>query len=307
MKSFSLWLDYLDKDFLHNELKDFIKTYKINGITTNPSIFKAYIAKQKNLKKSQDPKKTYEDLAFSDVGFACDVFASLGVPNSLVSLEVDPFLAHDETATIKEALRINAAINRPNLAIKIPATKAGINAAKTLLKEGLNINATLVFDRYQTSDLLESFESANAKQRLVISVFVSRFDKILGNLDSFTNKLGIYNATASYNLIKELNNPLVQVVFASTGTKDDSLPKSYYLDELLFEDAINTAPMDAIKAFRAKSQFKKTPKTNKEINDFFAKLSQKADFAKICDNLKQNAIKDFEQSFQEILNLLKGD
>jgi len=319
-EKFSLWCDFVEKSFLKGEFLELIKDGKVNGATSNPAIFKsaflnssAYQESKKAL-ASKSPKEIYEALAIEDIKIAADTLKPLydAKDDGFISIEVDPFLSDDAKATIAEGRRLFKAIDRANVMIKIPATKAGFEAMQVLMSEGININATLVFSPEQAKGCIEAFKKASltCKGKLpqgVISVFVSRFDRkldpILQEKGLPTSRVGIMNAAAIYQLIKEADMPNVRTLFASTGVKSDALPAAYYVQELLFAHSINTAPLDTIYAFMKNKSNQVVNCPDKEtITQFFDTISQSGiDMQKVYDELIQEGVKAFHDAFKDIL------
>ena len=241
--------------------------------------------------------------------------------DGFISIEVDPFLCDDAEATIEEGKRLFSAINYPNVMIKVPATEAGFVAMEALLSEGINVNATLIFSQEQTTKCLEAFKRANAIRehtqtqgnipQAVISIFVSRFDRKLDDelkkIDVVTSRVGIMNALRSYELIKSYKMENVRALFASTGVKGDILRPDYYIRELLVPNAINTAPLDTIKAFLSSSKevnVQNIPLT--VIENFFDALAANGiHMNSVCDELMNEGLSSFKEAFIEILNALE--
>lgn len=325
--NFSLWCDFVERDFLSTEFKQLIENEAINGATSNPSIFKSAIisssayTKQKQDFKDKKGKDLYEILASTDIKIAANALLKNYAKDNdgFISIEVDPRFANDEFNSVKEGKEIAGMIKMPNVMIKIPATHEGFKAMKTLLAEGYNINATLIFSPTQTQNCLEAFKQANDEfkkrfpnsplPKAVISIFVSRFDSLLDSkLSEFGMKefeIGINNATKCYKIIENENLPNVRALFASTGTKSDKIPKDYYIKELEFENSINTAPLEAIKAFIQNKKQMKEPKSDEFIKDYFNQLQKNGiDMQEIYDKLLNDGLKQFEVAFSELLNSL---
>ncbi len=321
-KKFALWCDFVERDFLQNRFEDLIKDGEINGATSNPAIFKnafltskAYEEDKKAL-KNVTSKELYESLAVKDIQIAADKLNHLYQKgdDGFISIEVDPNLCNDSQATIKEGRKLFKEIGKENVMIKIPATEAGYKAMETLISEGININATLIFSLQQAQECLNAFEKGlgkceGKKPKAVISVFVSRFDRKLDpSLESdFKGKVGIVNATNIYNHIEEKAIPEVRCLFASTGVKGDEYPAQYYIKELCFANSINTAPLDTINAYQ-KSNDKtiKTPMTKSEIDLFFTQLkSQSVDIDKVSNELLDEGLKAFVDAYNEILTQIR--
>ncbi len=325
--NFSLWCDFVERVFLTTGLKKLIDKNIVNGATSNPAIFKsafltspAYKEDISNL-QGKTPKEIYETLAIKDIQIAADLLRDSydKGDDGFISIEVDPALCDNAKATIEEGKRLFSTINRPNVMIKIPATQAGYEAMQRLLEEGINVNATLIFSPQQAQNCLKAFKQANSslqkKERLpqaVISIFVSRFDRKMDNIFEQKNLpkglLGIYNATRIYHDIINSNLPNVRTLFASTGVKGDDLPKAYYMTELLYENAINTAPLTTIDAFiETKIKKCKNPISSTKLDQYFDDLQDNnIDLEKVYDELLTEGLTAFKEAFGEILTTLEG-
>ncbi|MGA9045088.1 transaldolase [Sulfuricurvum sp.] len=260
---FALWADFIERTFLDEGFKELIASGVINGATSNPAIFKNAIltsaAYKEQLSSLGDfsPKEKYEALAIFDIQKAADMLRPLydAGDDGYVSIEVDPFLCDDAEATIAEGLRLHKSINRPNVMIKVPATNAGYIAMESLASQGIPINATLIFSVDQALKCAEAFERASQKASVdtVISVFVSRIDRAIDETlrvaGVSTGLMGIMNAADIYNRVEALRIPKCRVLFASTGVKGDEFRASYYIDELLAANSVNTAPIATIDAY----------------------------------------------------------
>jgi len=195
--NFSLWCDFLERDFIDKDFDELIKKGIINGATSNPAILKnailsssAYDAAKEEFRK-KEPKKLYEILATADIRSAAESLLKnfINGDDGFVSIEVDPCFADDAEAMYREGKHLYSTIGMPNVMIKIPATKAGYEAMRDLLKKGISVNATLVFSPEQTVKCIEAIKEGIAGFRryfpkanlpkTVISIFVSRFDRLL--------------------------------------------------------------------------------------------------------------------------------
>ncbi len=220
-----------------------------------------------------------------------------------VSLEVSPYLASDTQGTIDEARRLWAAVDRKNLMIKVPATPEGIPAVSTLIGEGINVNVTLLFaveayaavaDAYVEG--LERFAAGGGDVATVSSVasfFVSRIDAVVDgqlaarlenetdsakrtHLEGLQSKVAIANAVMAYAhfdavVASDRWQALAQqgalpqrVLWASTGTKSPSLPKTLYVDALIGQHTVNTIPAATLEAFREEGTVRDALGENKE-------------------------------------------
>jgi transaldolase len=207
----SPWLDFLARGLIQKgDLERLVREEGVRGVTSNPTIFQKAIASgeagydeqlREVAAREDDPKLVFQALAVRDIQDACDVLHEVwdggrGL-DGWVSLEVDPTLAHDTDATVEEARRLSALVDRPNLYVKVPATEAGLPAIEQLIAEGIPINVTLVFSLERHAAVMDAY--LRGVQRLVddggdpgsvcsvASFFVSRVDtEIDRRLDTIT-------------------------------------------------------------------------------------------------------------------------
>ncbi|RRS30838.1 MAG: transaldolase [Epsilonproteobacteria bacterium (ex Lamellibrachia satsuma)] len=324
---FSLWLDFVERDYLKNEFLTLIEKGIINGATSNPSIFASAISSSPAYKKhlkdltGKSAKEKYEALAIEDIRTAAQALRPLYNKGNdgYISIEVDPFLSNDTQGTIEEGRRLFAAIGEPNVMIKVPATEAGYAAMTELISTGISINATLVFSPKQAQRCLKAltkgldrFEAdGGGKVDAVISVFVSRFDRLLdadlAQEGIEVSKTGIYNAAKIYNLIEKNHTPNIRTLFASTGVKGNDLLPDYYIRELLAPHSVNTAPLATIETYiKKKETAPKLPIEDDVINGYFTKLADSGfDMDEVYASLLKDGLKAFEEAFQEMLDSIK--
>jgi len=320
---FSLWLDFVERDYLKQEFGTLIEKGIINGATSNPAIFASAImtspAYKEQLASLEDksPKEKYEALAIEDIRTAARALRPLYEDDNdgYISIEVDPFLSNDTQGTIEEGRRLFERIGEPNVMIKVPATHAGYEAMTVLLGEGISVNATLIFSPTQAQRCVKAMEEGMAqtdkKVDGVISVFVSRFDRMLDSelaqngID--TGLTGIYNAAKIYNMIEKSGNPHIRTLFASTGVKGDDLPPYYYMRQLLAPHSVNTAPLATIESWLAvKPTPPQLPMDDAVINGYFTRLSDNGfDMDEVYATLLQEGLEAFEKAFEEMLSKLK--
>lgn len=320
-EKFSLWCDFVEKRFLQGEFLSLIEGGRVNGATSNPAIFKSAFLTSPAYKESKDalkgksPKDIYEALAVEDIIQAADVLRPLydAGDDGFISIEVDPFLSDDAKGTIAEGKRLVKAINRPNIMIKVPATKAGFEAMRELMSEGIHVNATLVFSPKQAQGCLDAFKEGSftckgEKPQGVISVFVSRFDRKLDPIMSEnglpTGKVGIMNASLIYRQIEEANLPNVRCLFASTGVKGDGLAADYYIKELLYPRAVNTAPLETIHSFlNTNAQGVVSCPSKEALTQFFDTVSKaNIDMENVYNELIDEGVEAFHDAFKAILD-----
>jgi len=320
--NFSLWADFIERDYLDGEFKELISKKIINGATSNPAIFKNAILTSPAYKEqlstlSGSAKDKYEALAITDIQKAADILKPLydNDDDGFVSIEVDPNLCDDAQGTIAEGKRLHATIGRDNVMIKVPATPAGFEAMEALSAEGIHVNATLIFSLADAMACARAFakgvERAPTRTYTVISVFVSRVDRLLDEKMKAAGlapgKLGIYNAARIYNIISTMNVPFCRVLFASTGVKGDDYIPSYYVDQLIGTSCINTAPIETIDAFVEHGDTsEKLPLNEEEVDTHLASLEPAdIDFDKVLRDLKEDGLKQFKDAFSQILKELE--
>ena len=319
---FSLWADFIERDYLDNAFKELIEDKVINGATSNPAIFKNAILNSPAYKKQLESltglsaKQKYEAVAIFDIQKAADILKQLYEKgdDGYVSIEVDPFLCDDAEATVVEGKRLFKEIDRKNVMIKVPATEAGYIAMKELTSLGIPVNATLIFKKSQAIYCAQAFKEGGdvygSSVDTVISIFVSRIDRALdatlATHSVETGLTGIYNTSVIYEEIQEMNIDGCRALFASTGVKDDSLPPYYYIEKLLAYNSVNTAPIDTIESFHAHKTYQKALPIDKNIiNEHFTKIE---DIGIKMDEVLQKQIDDgletFKEAFKEILEAL---
>ncbi|WP_432093045.1 transaldolase [Streptomyces sp. bgisy100] len=288
----SVWLDDLSRERLSSgELADLLREQRVVGITSNPTIFAKAIRSGSWYQEQVDDlarrglrvEEAARMLTAFDVRWACDVLrpvyeAGDGV-DGRVSLEVDPRVAHDTAATIAEARALWWLVDRPNLFVKIPATRPGLEAVSTALAEGISINVTLIFSLHRYDQVLQAFldgmTRAGAAGRdltsiaSVASFFVSRVD---AEIDSRLDRIGttealtlrgraaIANARLAYRhfelaaaskewqALAAAGMRPQRPLWASTGVKDPSYADTRYVDELVAPRVVNTMPEQTLRA-----------------------------------------------------------
>ncbi len=324
---FSIWLDFVERDFLKKEFIPLLQKNEIRGATSNPSIFAAAITtsgaykEQLESLKDKTPKEKYEALAIEDIKMAAQALRPYYEEGNdgYISIEVDPFLSHDAEGTIAEAKRLFAAIDEPNVMIKVPATEEGYVAMAELMSTGISVNATLVFSPTQAKKCLKAmkhgldiFENSGGRRAEgVISVFVSRFDRLLDPILEQKGitpaQTGILNAAKIYNIVEHNHTPAIRTLFASTGVKGDHLSPEHYIRELLAPHAVNTAPLATIEAYFENPETEpKLPTHFSEIDTYFELLESKGiDMDNVYDQLTREGLEAFEHAFEEMLEMIK--
>lgn len=322
--NYSIWCDFIEREFLENGFQTLIQDEIIHGATSNPAIFEQSItsseaySQQMTMLQANEPKKIYEELAISDIKRAAQLLKPLNEQDAndgFISLEVDPTLCDDAESTVEEGVRLHKQIGYNNVMIKVPATQAGYEAMEILTSMGINVNATLIFSKEQSIKCAQALNNGITKSgkdtKAVISIFVSRFDRALHEVmkskDLDPTKVGIMNAIQCYHEIEKLENYNIRTLFASTGVKGNELDPSYYIDNLIYKNTINTAPLNTINEW-IKEGSKEPSKviTQDECDKYFKKLQKKnIDIDKVAKQLLEDGLNAFKNSFEELLEKVK--
>jgi transaldolase len=350
----AIWLDDMSRARLSTgTLADLIRDKHVVGATTNPTIFQkaldgsAFYDEQGSdlAQRGLDVEEAVRMITTYDVRWACDVFApvyeaSNGI-DGRVSIEVDPRLAHDTETTVAEARQLWWLVDRPNLFIKIPATKAGLPAIAQCIAEGISINVTLIFSLERYGEVMEAFldglERARASGRdlsrltSVASFFVSRVDtEIDKRLDkigseeakSLKGKAAIANARLAFQRYEEVfgtdrwaalaaagglpQRPL----WASTGVKDPAYDDTMYVVDLVAPGVVNTMPEATLNAVADHGVVSgDTVRPNyahaKQVLDDLAAIG--IDYDDVVQVLEDEAVEKFEVSWNELLESTKSE
>jgi transaldolase len=350
----SVWLDLIRRNMLApgGEMQKLIEQDGVRGVTSNPAIFEKAINGSSDYdneiralgKQGKGAAEIYEALAVDDVGRAADFFRRLydstKGADGFVSIEVSPRLAHDSEGSVSEARRLWKTLNRPNVMIKIPGTKAGLPAVKTLLTEGINVNITLLFavDRYEA--VLEAYiqaleERAKKGQPIdrvasVASFFLSRIDTLLdpqiqkeaeagrpkgevarglpgtiaiANAKVAYQKYGIVTGTERWKKLVAMGAKAQRLLWASTSTKNPKYSDTMYVEPLIGPDTVNTMPMETVEAYR--DHGKPASRITEGLTDAQRKLAQLKeigiDLAAATQQLEDEGVKKFVEPFEKLL------
>jgi len=346
----AIWLDYIRRSFVEQGDLDELVAEGLRGVTSNPSIFEKAIAGSNDYDDAlrrlsgseQPPAKIYEALAIQDIQMAADVlrlvYDETDGDDGYVSLEVSPDLAHDTQGTVEEARHLFAAVDRPNVMIKVPATAEGIPAIETLIGEGINVNVTLMFSLDQYDVVSEAYISgletldANggdlSEVASVASFFISRVDvKVDRKLDEIgtpaaqelKGTIGIANAKMAYQRFKETFSGerwerladrgarLQRVLWASTSTKDSTYSDTLYPDNLIGLHTVNTLPPSTLNAFRDHGTVALTLETELLVER--ARLEKLADLDidldQVTDELLEEGVDKFARPFSDLMESIE--
>ena len=314
-------------------------------MTSNPTIFQAAIAEgdaydeqlREVLKTETEPKEVFLALAVEDIRGACDILRPVwdevgeNARDGWVSLEVDPNLAHDTQGTIDEAKRLHALVDRPNLFVKIPATKEGLPAIEESIAAGIPINVTLIFSLERHREVAEAY--VRGVQRLadaggdlarmasVASFFVSRVDTEadkrldeIGGHDELKGTLAIANAKLAYETYKQVfageqwealrakGASAQRCLWASTSTKNPEYRDVIYVEELIGRDTVNTMPRETVEAFQDHGKVRDSLEEDvdgaRRTLEAFAAAG--IDYDDVVETLEREGVEKFAKSFQQL-------
>jgi transaldolase len=346
----SVWLDDLSRLRLQSgNLQELIDTKSVVGVTTNPSIFQAalshgdaYDAQVAELaERGADVDATIRTVTTDDVRNGCDVLApqweASGGVDGRVSIEVDPRLAHETDKTIQQAIELWKIVDRPNLFIKIPATKAGLPAITAVLAEGISVNVTLIFSVERHREVMDAYLAGleGAKQaghdlskiHSVASFFVSRVDTEIdkrlekigsGEALALCGQAGVANAQLAYAAYQEVfvggdrytqlekDGARVQrPLWASTGVKNPDYSDTLYVTELVAPNTVNTMPEKTIDAVADHGvvigdTITGTASAAQEVFDNLGAVG--IDLTDVFLVLESEGVEKFEASWKELLD-----
>ncbi|MBC7236911.1 MAG: transaldolase [Chloroflexi bacterium] len=352
----SIWLDYIQRSMLDEALPRLIAEDGIRGVTSNPSILYEAISSSADYdqeirrlaRAGKSEAEIYDTLALEDVGAAADLFRPMFDESEgrhgFVSLEVSPHLAYDTQGTIAEARRYWAALGRPNILIKVPATAQGLPAIRQLLAEGINVNVTLLFGLPRYRQVLSAF-LAGLEDRLaagkplaqvasVASFFLSRIDVLIDprletrlkeggerapTAKRLLGQVAIASARRAYQIWKEVMATkrwlkLAEVgarpqrlLWASTSTKNPAYSDVKYVEALIGPDTVNTLPLTTIEAYRDHGQ--PAPRLEQDVDEALWVLDHLPDVGidirAVTQQLEDEGVQKFVTSYDQLLALLR--
>jgi transaldolase len=319
----SVWIDFLSRPFVRDGDLEALVREGVDGVTSNPTIFQSAIAEgdayddqfREVLKDEREPKEVFIALAAEDIRAACDVLraewdkAGENARDGWVSFEVDPRLAHDTEATVEEAKRLHALVDRPNLFIKIPATREGLPAIEVAEAYLRGV------ERYAESggDL--------SGMASVASFFVSRVDTEadkrldeIGGHDELKGKLAIANAKLAYQTYQEIfagerwealkakGASAQRCLWASTSTKNPDYRDVIYVEELIGPETVNTMPRETVEAFQDHGRVERTLDRDvegaRQVLHAFADAG--IDYDDVVQTLEREGVEKFAKSFDQL-------
>jgi transaldolase len=340
----SAWIDYLSRPFVRDGDLAALIDDGIVGVTSNPTIFQGAIAEgdsydeqlREVLDAETDPKEVFLALAREDIRAACDLLWPVfergeETRDGWVSLEVDPNLANDTRATVVEARRLHAMIDRRNLFVKIPGTEAGLAAIEETIAAGIPVNVTLLFSLERHRNAAHAYVRGLRRLRedggdlasvaSVASFFVSRVDteadrrlEEIGGHDELRGTLAIANAKLAYQSYKEIftgpdweelkaaGASAQRCLWASTSAKNPDYRDVIYVEQLIGPETINTMPRETIEALQDHGQIDSTLEQGvddaRRTLESFAKAG--VDYQEVVDVLEREGVQKFADSFKEL-------
>jgi transaldolase / glucose-6-phosphate isomerase len=345
----SVWLDFISRQLIRSgELKRLVEEDGLRGVTSNPTIFEKAIGGSADYDDSlkemlaQDRKtpvgQLYEQIAIQDIQTAADVlrpvYDQTSGADGYVSLEVSPHLARDTQATIAEAKRLKASVDRPNLMIKVPATPEGIPAIEELIAGGINVNITLMFSMAHYEAVAHAYIKGlercadPAKVASVASFFVSRVDTMVdrelerigtSEAKSCLGKTAVANSKVVYQRFREIFHGegfvalrqrgahVQRPLWASTGTKNPNYSDVLYVENLIGPETVNTLPVETLNAFRDHGRVSAATVREglDEAGNALAQLKELGiDLNAIAEKLQDDGVAAFATSFDSLLSTL---
>ncbi len=349
----SIWLDNINREMFESGRLLQLVEAGLRGQTSNPTIFQKAVAGSnvydKQIRELAAEGRTsfeiYDELTMEDIREAADIFAPVyektkGL-DGYISLEINPKLAFNAEETIREGIRLYAAVNRPNLMLKVPATEEGYRAIEELTASGININVTLIFalQQYEKTaaafiEGIKRFKGSPQKIHSVASVFVSRIDSAVDKLleeimekdesraeklKSLQGKAAVANARIIYRKfldifhseefekLKARGANIQRPLWGSTSTKNPSYSEIKYIAELIAKDTVNTTPEKTLEAFMEKGSIEEalTSETADagEVRRHLADAGVNID--EICERLLCEGVKAFVESFDSLLESIE--
>ncbi|RSN45543.1 transaldolase [Streptomyces sp. WAC 04229] len=345
----SVWLDDLSRRRIDSgNLAELIRTKNVVGVTTNPSIFQAAIGSGEGYEEQLADLATrgvtvdeaVRMMTTADVRAAADVlrevYDATGGRDGRVSIEVDPRLAHDTRATIAEARQLAWLVDRPNVMIKIPATRAGLPAITEVIGAGISVNVTLIFSLERYGEVMDAYLAGLEKARAagldlagihsVASFFVSRVDSeidkrltLLGTEEALAlrGKAALANARLAYEAYENVfagdrftalagaRANAQRPLWASTGVKDPAFRDTLYVEELVAPGTVNTMPEATLDAAADHGDVRGDTVTGGYAQaraDLAAVERLGVSYDEVVEQLEQEGVAKFESAWQDLLD-----
>ena len=353
----SIWYDNIERGMLMDgEMARMIKDGEVYGVTSNPSIFEKSISSsaayddilQSMAWAGLSKEQIYLELVREDIQAAADLFLPVyeatGGIDGMVSVEINPLFAYDTEKSIEDGRALWAQMNRKNVMIKVPATKAGLPVIETLISEGINVNATLIFSIPRYMEVMEAYFLGLEKRLAnnlpidhvtsVASFFVSRIDTLVDSrleeygaanpqaadqVAALTGKIAIDNARLAYQEflkffaserfenLKQYGAKVQRPLWASTSTKNKAYSETLYVDELVAPNSVNTIPPATLSAFldHGATDLRIEQDLERARKDFDMLLKLGFDYNRIAQELEDEGVEKFKQAYISLLETIE--
>ena len=354
----SIWQDFISRDVIRTgALRRRIEEEGLRGVTSNPAIFNEAIGDsqdyddeiRKLAREGKSAAQIYETLTVRDVVDAADLLQPLYDDSEgrhgFISLEVNPHLARDIDGTLSEARHLWQTVNRPNVMIKVPATREGLTCIEQLIRDGINVNVTLLFGLPRYREVAQAYIdglTARAQQgeplehvASVASFFLSRIDVLVDPMleerlqaggpaadtaAKLRGQVAVASAKQAYQIYKEIfmgadfrrladrGARTQRVLWASTSTKNPAYPDTKYVEALIGPDTINTLPQETLDAYR--DHGRPAPRLEEDLSEaqwVLRTLPELGiDIDRITEQLVKEGIEKFNKPYDSLIRTLEG-
>jgi transaldolase len=354
----SIWQDFISRDVIRTgALRRRIEEEGLRGVTSNPAIFNEAIGGSPDYdddirelaRQGKSTVQIYETLTVRDVGDAADLLRPLYDDSEgrhgFVSLEVNPHLARDIDGTLSEARHLWQTVNRPNVMIKVPATREGLTCIEQLIRDGINVNVTLLFGLPRYREVAQAYVAgltARAQQgeplehvASVASFFLSRIDVLVDPMleeriqtggppadtaAKLRGQVAVASAKQAYQIYKEIfvgadfrrlaerGARTQRVLWASTSTKNPDYPDVKYVEALIGPDTVNTLPQETLDAYR--DHGRPAPRLEEDLSEagwVLRTLPELGiDIDRVTGQLVQEGIEKFNKPYDSLIQTLEG-
>jgi len=353
----SIWQDFISRGVIRTgALRRRIEEEGLRGVTSNPAIFNEAIGGSPDyddeirelVRQDKSAVQIYEALTVRDVGDAADLLRPLYDDSEgrhgFVSLEVNPHLARDIDGTLSEARHLWQTVNRPNLMIKVPATREGLTCIEQLIREGINVNVTLLFGLPRYREVAQAYIdglTARARQgeplehvASVASFFLSRIDVLVDPMleermqggdpaadaaAKLRGQVAVASAKQAYQIYKEIfmgedfgrlkdrGARTQRVLWASTSTKNPDYPDIKYVEALIGPDTVNTLPQETLDAYR--DHGRPAPRLEEDLSEAEWVLRTlpelDIDIDRVTEQLVEEGIEKFNKPYDSLIQTLE--
>ena len=352
-----LWLDFVSRAIIRNgDLARMIEQDGLSGVTSNPTIFEKVIDHTSDYDDEirslaihgQSTPEIAREIMVDDIRAAADQFRTLyersNKRQGYVSIEVSPLLANDTSGTIRQARELWNAVSRPNIFVKVPATREGLTAIRDLTAEGINVNVTLLFGLPRYREVAQAYIDGIRSRMIrnepvegiasVASFFLSRIDVLIDPMldrrsgeagetaqaaAALKGKTGIASAVMAYAMYKEMfGGPAFseasakgarpqRVLWASTGTKNPAYSDVMYVDPLIAPDTISTQPQETMKAYREHGNpaLRLEQGYDAAQRDLYALSQVGINIDEVTYQLEREGIEKFSESFEKLMEAIE--